>query len=629
MATSPAGWRTRAQGAQLAALRLASMAGVAIRAWAARSGAWLVASARDLGGTLEAGRQRLGPALTAGRERAGVWAQVVRTDLGVIAGGGLASAARRATPLAHATWRGLRVAAVTAAEATRRAGRELPALVAGIGAALPQRQHTSTLGARVLAEGGDDLATILGRIDAAGSPDVVLVVPRGVAALRTPAAGTRPGWHVRRRGLELMVVATRAEVRAYAEQTGFAAARTWGGLPGARRGLLPGLGVTVWRPAIAMIAGLGALVMGIGYAVPTAHVEIAPPSEPIEQEVQLRINPLAAGVDVRGLTVPATTVQRTVRASVSVPTTGTARVGDRPAGVRLEFANEGTSAIEVATGTVVRDEARRGFSTVSAVRVEPGATAEVDAIALRPGSGGNVPPQTLRSIEDRPASLAVTNPAPARGGSDRPTAGVSQADVDRARQQAEGVLARVAARQIAAEHEGGLVVGESMTIAIIASEPLMQLEEAAESFVAEYVARVSVVVVPPEATRTFAERYLADRAPNGRELVRGASTVRVIGEPSSDGGRIVADVVLTGATVAKLDRDAMAEAIAGASAPDAQAALRERLRLASDPGVTISPAWLPWPWLPSRSSRITFAVTPAPKATATPSAPVAGSAGAP
>lgn len=552
----------------------------------------------------------------AARVRLRGWVQVVRSDLTVIAGGRASGAASRLGPAAEAAGRASAASARALAAGARRLAGDIALVTRAVVASIPGQNRNADIGARVTAEGGDDLATILGRIDAAERPEVVLVVPRSVAALRTPAAWVRLGAYVRRRGVLLMVVASRHEVRDYAEQTGFVAARTWGGLPGARPRLLPGLGVTVWRPALAVIAGAVVLVMGVGYTVPTARIEVAPPAEALETVVEVRINPLLASADVRSRMLPATEVQRTVRASISVPTTGTARVGDRPAGVRLEFKNGGTAPVEVPLGTIVRNSGRVGFSTVAAIRVEPGTAAEVDGIALRPGTAGNLAPDALTQIDDGGLGLSVRNPGPARGGTDRPAPGVSQADVDRAQQMAQGVLRKVAARQIESEHAGGLVVGESMSLAVIASEPLYQLDEATEAFVADYVARASVLVVPPDAMRSFAERYLGAQVGSGREIVPGAVSARVLGEPSMDGGRIAAQVALQGASVPRLNREDLAALVAGETAGGAQQALRQRLKLSSDPHVAIGPAWLPWPWLPSRASRIEFSVAPVPTATA-------------
>ncbi|MCC6236996.1 MAG: baseplate J/gp47 family protein [Dehalococcoidia bacterium] len=619
MATSPAGWRNRAQGAQLAAQRALSVGGAALRTASTKATRGLSRAWQDAGSWWSRLIEGVRPLLVATRVRLRDATRLLRSDLGVIAGGRLGAAASRLGPAGSAADRGLRAGARAGGALSRRLGSDLAAAGRALGASIPGRRPRADVGARVTAEGGDDLATILGRIDAAERPEVVLVVPRSVAALRTPAAWVRLGAHVRRRGVSLMVVASRHEVRDYAAQTGFVAARTWGGLPGARPRLIPGLGATVWRPALAMIAGAVVLVLGVGYVVPTAQIEVAPPAEPLEATVEVRVNPLAPAADVRSRTLPATEVQRTVRASISVPTTGTARVGDRPAGVRLEFKNGGTAPVEVPMGTIVRNDARIGFSTVAPILVEPGGITDVDAIALRPGTGGNVGPDSLTHIDDSPRGLSARNAGPARGGTDRPAPGVSQADVDRAQQLAHGVLQKVAARQIASEHAGGLVVGESMSIAVIASEPLYQLDEATEVFVAEYVARASVLVVPPEAMHAFAERYLEAQAGSGREIVPGAVSAHLLGEPSMDGGRIAARVALQGASVARLDREGLAGLVAGENAADAQAALRQRLKLTSAPQVTIGPAWLPWPWLPSRASRIEFTLAPA--AAPTPAAP--------
>lgn len=597
MTTSPAGgWRDRLNDLQREAQRLALVASDAARVRWTRVRAWLSQE-------LSALRRSAGP-------RFDEWIRILRSDLGVITGVQGSRAAPRLAAAAHAASRGadrvgavlghgasLALAAMRDAIATWRARSAIRAEEPEV----PRGQDS-----QVVAEPGDDLATVLGRIDGAQGADVVLVVPRGVASLRTPAAWLRVAGHARRRGMNLSVVAARRDVRAYATQTGLVAARSVRGLPGARS-RLGAIRETAWPSVLALGIGLFILVTGLGYTVPTARIEVAPPAQPLEAELQVRINPLATAIDVPARVLPATVVQRTVRAVVSVPTSGAVKVGDRPAIVRLEFRNAGSTPIEVPQGSVVRDPARFAFATSEPLRLGAGESASVDAIAMRPGTAGNLPPGALRVLDDAPSALSVTNPAPAHGGSDRVAPGVSQADVDRVHRMAEDVLTRVAVRQLSAEYTGGLVLHDGASIAILSQQPFQQLEEAAEVFVAEYVARAAVQVVLPETARQFAERHAATLVPPGRELVGGAASA-TLESAGNEGGRAYARITVKSATAAQIDGPALAAQVAGVNPTDARALLKSKLQLASEPTVQIGPRWFPWPWLPSRGGRIEFAI---------------------
>ncbi|MFN8639058.1 MAG: hypothetical protein U0360_06290 [Dehalococcoidia bacterium] len=367
----------------------------------------------------------------------------------------------------------------------------------------------------------------------------------------------------------------------------------------------------VW-PWVAMLAGgVFALAAGIVYTVPTARIEVAPPAEPIEADLLVRVNPLASTFDVAGRTLPALAQQRTVRAVVSAPTTGSVRVGDRPALVRLDFRNAGPGVIELPRGAVVRDDSLRGFATVDPIRIEPGEAASVDAIAMRPGTAGNIPPDTIKRIDDAPSGLTVSNPTPGHGGSDRVAAGVAQADVDRVHRLAEDVLTRVALRQLQEEYDGGLVIAEGASVAMLAQQPFQQLDEASEVFSAEYVGRASVPVVLPDVAAAFAERYLAPQVPSGRTIVPGAARLAFAAGASGDAIRQAIPVRLSSATVPRIDGAALAGEVTGANPAEARTLLRQRLHLASDPEVTLGPVWLPWPWLPRRASQIEFVIVPA------------------
>jgi hypothetical protein len=472
----------------------------------------------------------------------------------------------------------------------------------------------------VLAESGDDLATVLGRIEAAGEPEVLLAVPRSVASLRSAAAWARLAGHARRRGLTLRVVAARSEVRVYARRTGLEAARTWRGLPGARPPLmlgdvalplsLPRLRGSVGVRALVLVAVLAAAVVTFAYLGPVTRIEVSPPSTPLEERVQIRVDPLGTGVDLAARSLPATTVQRSVRAIVSGPTTGSVAVGDRPAGVRLEFRNDGDTAIEVPAGTVARAEQYPGFATVDRLTIGPGQRAAIDAIAVQPGSAGNLGPGAVRLLDGLPPTLSVANLVPARGGTDRLVPGVAQVDVDRVRALADRVLAQAAVFDARGAYEGGLVVPDSVSIAILGNTPFQRLDEPAELFVAEYVAQAAVLVVLPETATRFAEAYLKSKLPTGRDLVPGVTKVAFDGSPTLEGGQARAEVTLTGQTAARLDEPALAGIVAGATPRDAKDRLREHLKLDTDPRVHVSPPWLPWPWLPRSASRIEVALGP-------------------
>lgn len=578
MTTSPAGgWRSRVHDAQTEATRLGGAAFEAARERASASWAWLSANVPPLLARIQGRLTVLGQTA---RTRAVAIETVARPQITALATTGVARA---------------------------RQALERPA------------SAIEVAGARVEAQPGDDLATILGRLDAAPAADIVLVAPRGVAALRTAAAWVRIAGHARRQGLAIAVVSTRSEVRRYARQSGIRAARTSRGLLGGGS-TIPFTGLTVvWPSVLTLAGGVFVLAAGILYTVPTARIEVAPPSQPIEADLLVRVNPLASTFDVPGRTLPALAVQRTVRAVVSAPATGSVRVGDRPALVRVDFRNAGPGVIELPKGTVVRDEARRGFTTVDPIRIEAGEAQSVDAIAMRPGTVGNIPPNSLKLVDDGPEGLTVSNPTPGHGGSDRATTGVSQADVDRVHRLAEDVLTRVALRQLQEEYAGGLVISEGASVAMLAQQPLQQLDEASEVFSAEYVGRASVPVVLPDVAAAFAERFLAPRVPSGRALVPGAARFTFAAGAPGDAMREAIPVHVSSATVPRLDSTTLAGDIAGSNPADARALLRERLHLDADPEVTLGPVWLPWPWLPRRASQIEFVVAPAqpPKAAAT------------
>ncbi|MSP22420.1 MAG: hypothetical protein EXR66_05320 [Dehalococcoidia bacterium] len=480
--------------------------------------------------------------------------------------------------------------------------------------ARPCRVGRDALGVHVLLERGDDVATVLGRIEAAADPEVVLVVPRGVASVRTAPAWARLSGHVRRRGLTLRVVAARAEVRGYARQTGLGAARTWQGLPAwcapfmlgdfALPSSLPAFLDSLGARFFAMLATLSVAVTVFAYFGPLARIEVSPPSVAVEQRVQIRVDPIAPRIDMGTLTLPATTVQRSVRVVVSSPATGSAPVGGRPAGVRLEFRNDGDTPIDVPAGTVGQSDTYPGFATTERLTVPAGRRASVDVLAVQPGTAGNVGAGAVHLLASMPRGLSVVNPQAARGGADRLVPAVAQADVDHVRALAHNVLTQAAMRDARAAHEGGLVLPSAVSIAVLGQTPYQRLEEQSDVFVAEYVAQASISVVLPETASRFAEWYLRTQLPPSQDLVPGFSRLTFEGSPTAEGGQSRTFVTVSGRASDRLDANALAAVVTGATPRDAKDRLRERLAIDVDPRVNVTPSWLPRPWLPRRADRI-------------------------
>ena len=544
-------------------------------------------------------------------------------------------ATNRAFDAVRRWWRGFLAAATTArgrsgrwyAERARpAAGRALAALVRWWRAAVgrlrrcidavrawfaergrrrAERQRLP--GVVIVAGRDDDLASVIGRVDTAEDIDLVLVVPRAARRLREPGVWPRLAAHVRRRGITLGVVAARRDVRHNAEASGLTAAGSLRALRrarprrvrvGAREFDLPALGpgrVLRWLAPPAMVA---AAFVTACYLVPSAEIVIVPPAEPFARTVTVRIDPVADQPDVARGVVPGITVRLTITSVLATETTGSAEVGEERAAVELLIANGGESVVSVAAGTRIVNESGISFYTVEEITVPAGESLTVPASAERPGAAGNLEADESWSIAGLPATLQVTNPRAASGGTDVTVRAVAAEDIDRLRALAPAVLARVGARELERTVESGTIFPETVTVAILGQEPLARVGEPADTLLVEFTAVVSGLVAPDEQTQAYGEALLVSELPDGFALLPGATAVELGTERRFDAGELSVELTVTGLVAELFDPAEWRDDLRGARPAAAAELLRQRLDLVQEPEITIHPDWLPWRRLP-------------------------------
>jgi len=464
----------------------------------------------------------------------------------------------------------------------------------------------------VVATGDDDVASVVGRIDVADSPEVILIVRRDARALRRASAWPHVAAHVRRRGIELGVVAPRSDVRAHARANGLKASRTPGGLRpqveyldifGRRIEVPPVPWERLVKGSMILVA-LSTITFMACYRVPSATITIIPDSEAITAVGSARANALISANDVASETIIATTVRRQVFTAVTTTTTGEVEIGDQRALLSVTFANASGSVVLVPRLTRVVSDEGIVFLTDEDIDVPAEDSASVAATAEFPGEPGNIDAGVLVSIEgDVPAVITIAGSTAGSGGTNVLTAGVSQADVERVRAIAGDILDGIALRTLQAlvdEEELGTLLPESVSAAIFSERPLQQLDEPGEIFVVEYTITASGLVVNQAGAVGYAELLIRDALPPGVALVPGSVTAVVT--TSDDGARV--NVAATGRTAVLSNIAAAASQVVGMRPEAARNLLQSELGLATPPVIEISPNFVPWLWLPRRAESI-------------------------
>ena len=478
---------------------------------------------------------------------------------------------------------------------------------------VPRGVPTLPGAATVVARREDDANSIIGRIEAASEVEVLVVVPRRARGLRDPMAWPRIAAHARQRGLTVRVLASRRDVRQHALEAGLSTART-------PRGLRPAPGVTIPlgtreltlrlpSPApllrLAAFAAIPVVALGTAaYCVPSADIYIAPPGEPLSTSMRVRLNPVGE-TDVAAGVIGATSISETIAAVVSTVSTGTTSVGDTPATVELFFTNTGIADATLPVGTTVDDEGGYTFTTDETITIPAAGSATVGATAVKPGAAGNLDAGALRFLIGLPETLEVTNPLAASGGEDVDVPAASADDVVRVGEIAEEVLRRAGARELERLVEDGRVFAETVTVAILSQEPLVQPGEPSDAFMMEYTAVVSALVLTDDDARRAGEQLLVSVLADNEALLPGSTQV-VAASPSWDGSRLTATLTATGLVTPLFDPATLRGVLTGVAPATAAARLREQLALDVEPLIRVHPGLLPAWRMPQREDRISI-----------------------
>ena len=466
----------------------------------------------------------------------------------------------------------------------------------------------------VVARADDGISSLVARIEAAGGPELVLVVPREARALRDPAAWPHIAAVAKRRSLALGVVSSRGDVRSYARQNGLPAAMSVGGVVraphhrlqiGDREFFLPRVPWGGLLRGVVLIGGLWVVALVACNTIPSAEIVIVPASEEVSVSTRVRLNPIATEPDLELGVQPATSFQHEFTHTMAIVTSGEIEVPDERATVILQFSNTTDADAIVRAGSEVDDENGISFATDADVTVPAGAVATAGATAVQPGTQANVPFGTLILSNDLPEGVTATNPASADGGTDKFVPAVDEADVLRVATLSDEVLRRIGERELFAAVTDGTVFPQTISVAIFSQESLANPGDPAETFLVDFTAVVTALVVTEEQAASTAAVLLLDRLEEGRTLLP-HSAAATLGDARVEGGTVTVLLTATGLVADVIDTTLVREAISGDSPETARAEIEAMLALEGPPRITLRPELVPWRWLPRNAGRITI-----------------------
>ena len=383
--------------------------------------------------------------------------------------------------------------------------------------------------------------------------------------------------------------------------------------------LQPASARTRWhmnRLATAILVGivLIALLAGIYIILPGATIYLIPTSDQVTVLTTVTADPEATQVDVINGIIPARVVGVEVQGSATIDTTGTQQQpSEKAQGVAL-FTNLIPEQVTIPTGTVVRTSAAepvRFMTLVDATLAgEIGATVEVAIEAVEAGFGGNLPSNRINQIEGPLSTrLAVTNPAPTRGGNEIEVRAVSQEDHDRVRalvlqQLQQRAYAEMQTDPYIALLETEFVPIESLSVVLIQDEIYSgYIGQAAEQVNLIMRATVQGVAINELFARQVVYARLAEKVGSGYQI-GSASLVFRRGEVTHIDEQRRVTLIMQGAgdVLAAIDPVQVQQMVRGLTVQKAALRLNRELLLATPPIIRTWPPF--WPLMPTLPLRI-------------------------
>jgi hypothetical protein len=375
--------------------------------------------------------------------------------------------------------------------------------------------------------------------------------------------------------------------------------------------------------AVAIGAAVVLLLVVVGVAayvfLPAAEITVTPRSEPIGPiSLVVRADPDATSVDAENAVVPAERVAVPVEVTDTFTTAGR-RIEETAATGSVTFQSYDTSSENtIPQGSVLSTEGGIRFQTTSAVTLPKAqvippfsirpSTADVEVVAAKPGTAGNVPANAITIVPagEDPGLTKVRNTEETTGGTHEEFPQVAQADVDAALE----ALAPKLTEAFTTAVEGGegapqgatpfpetAVLGDSTPTV----DPATLLGQEVATFDLGLRATGTVIAVDDSPVESIAERRLLENVGSDHRLVDGSIEI-VPGEPTVESGQVSFPVTARAERVRLLDPADLLARIKGQTVEEARATLAEF----GEVKITTWPDWVTS--IPGIDSRLSLVV---------------------
>lgn len=347
--------------------------------------------------------------------------------------------------------------------------------------------------------------------------------------------------------------------------------------------------------------------------IPSATVELAPVSEPVEATMQIKAVAGLSEVSYGMGEIPARTIAVERSGTSSIPTTGRTEVPDGHAEGIVVFANKTTIGVTITKGTVVRtstgDNVR--FFTVADAWL-PGdlfASVRVGILAAEPGPRGNVAPLKINVVEgELAAQVDVLNDARTTGGSVRRMGVVDGNDVATLRAKLMKQLQQDAYNEVTAGlAQTDFVAPDSLAISVLDEQFNHKVGDLADELSLTMQVKVTGLAVDTANGHELLLSLLSQRVKSGFALVEGSAAYSAAEQISATAEEASYNMTVRGSIAQEIDAERITRTIAGKPVSAAQKYLMENLKLTGAPVIRLVSS--PGGRLPLWSRRIRIVVS--------------------
>ena len=351
--------------------------------------------------------------------------------------------------------------------------------------------------------------------------------------------------------------------------------------------------------------------------LPGAKVVVNPREAIQSVNIEVTADQAATAVNLSTASVPTYFQDMTIAGSAMITATGTIPLPDEPAVTSLEFKNNSRQSITLPPGTVISTigSTPTEFITISpeAVVIKPNIKMPVDARAVKPGSAGNLPADSLVVIEgDFASGLTVTNLEATQGGTDVLIPSPNQSDLDGLRELLRRQLEQAALSKLEAQLPPGdfLLRPSVKTLEILEETSSPSLGEPGDRLELSLRLQIQAQVVSSVTLQGLVTPIMDASIPAGYKPLSEAVLIQPAGLTTIEADGLHHWMVQASRMIqATIPPGSVADTVRGLKVTQAQQELSKQLQLEEQAQISLFPGWLPR--LPYLSMRIKILQTSA------------------